>query len=101
MKKFAFKRKIGIVGKHDQRIFTQMPEGVASSASLVKGSRITITFYDQHGKKLFDTEVNLLTQNRIYLPNQISKQFIEHYGYEKVSFEIFEEAEKMWVAQEL
>lgn len=101
MRKFAFERKIGAVGKHDPRIFTQMPKGIVSSTSLEKGSHITITFYDQHGKKLFDTEVNLSTQNRIYLPNQISKRFIEHYGYGKVPFEIFEEEEKKWVAQEL
>ena len=101
VKNFAFERKIGTIGKHDQRIFTQMPKGIVSSASLEKGSHITITLYDKHGKKLFDTEVNLSTQNRIYLPNQDAKQFIEHYGYRKVPFEIFEEEEKRWVAQEL
>lgn len=101
VKKFAFERKIGAIGKHDQRIFTQMPKGIVSNASLEKGNHITITFYDKHREKLFDTEVNLSTQNRIFLPNQDAKQLIEHYGLRKVPFEIFEEEEKRWVAQEL
>ena len=98
---FDFERKIGVVGKHDLRIFIKLPEKVVFSKSLVKGDILTITFYDKKGKMLFTAKGKIMSQNRIILPKVIQDLFIVHYGNKKTLFGFCEKTGGVWSAQEL
>ena len=98
---FDFERKIGVVGKHDLRIFIKLPEKVVVSKSLAKGDILTITFYDKKGNMLFTAKGKIMSQNRIILPKVIQDLFIVHYGNKKTLFGLCEMTGGVWSAQEL